>query len=68
MADDMKREKLFAAIREHGVFTPLQPENLYEAPNNHRMAIPSETVMDTRVFLEEPNASTQPQLKLLTKR
>src|SRR2546429_3359827 len=57
-----------SAIRELGLFKRLQPENLYQGPNNHRMAIRSETVMDTRVFLEEPTASLQPQLKLLTKR
>lgn len=46
----------------------LQPENLGQGPHKHRMGNPAETVMDTRVFLGEPNASTLEQLKLLTKR
>ena len=60
-----EREKLFA---EHRLFTPLQPENLGQGPHKHRVGIPAETVMDTRVFLREPNASKLAQLKLLTKR
>ena len=52
------RDKLFASILEHlpkstpGVFPSAKPEDLYE-------------IVDTRVFLEEPEASTQ--FKLLAK-
>lgn len=63
MAGYLEREKLLAAIGEHGVFTRLQPENLYGGPNNRRMTIRSEAVMDRRVFSgrteRKPAAATQ---------